>query len=139
MDPNDAPGFREDWGPISRLYQGQMNQPIRYVIVSPVRNEAKHLPLTIGSVAAQVVRPTCWIIVNDGSSDETGRIAEEAAQLWSWIRVVHRADRGSRQAGGGVMEAFYDGYRFIEREPWDFLVKLDGDLSFGPEYFEKYD
>ncbi|MBU6411806.1 MAG: glycosyltransferase family 2 protein, partial [Verrucomicrobia bacterium] len=38
--------------------------------------------------------------------------------------------------GGGVIEAFYDGYALAESVPWDFLAKLDGDLAFDPNYFQ---
>jgi biofilm PGA synthesis N-glycosyltransferase PgaC len=110
---------------------------VKYVIVSPVRNEAKFLPLTLESLVRQTVRPRCWVIVNDGSTDDTGRMADEAAGQHGWIRVVHRADRGFRQAGGGVMDAFYSGYQLLAGETWDYVVKLDGDLSFAPDYFEK--
>ena len=110
---------------------------MNYVIVSPVRNEAKFLPLTLDSLARQTIRPFRWVIVNDGSADETGRIADEAARQHDWIRVVHRADRGFRQAGGGVIDAFYSGYPLVEKEAWDFIVKLDGDVSFENDYFEK--
>ncbi len=110
---------------------------IRYVVITPVRNEASYLPLTIRSMVAQTVRPAMWVIVNDGSGDATGSIAEAAAQAHLWIQVVHRPDRGFRQAGGGVMDAFYDGYRLVENMPWDYLVKLDGDLSFEPDYFQR--
>jgi poly-beta-1,6-N-acetyl-D-glucosamine synthase len=51
--------------------------------------------------------------------------------------VVQRADRGFRRSGGGVVDTFYDGFKLIEGEAWDYLVKLDGDLSFAPDYFEK--
>jgi biofilm PGA synthesis N-glycosyltransferase PgaC len=107
-----------------------------YVVVSPVRNEEKYLALTINSMVAQTIRPTRWVIVNDGSEDETGRIAAHAAESNPWITVVNRPDRGFRKAGGGVVESFYEGYRLIEKESWDYLVKLDGDLSFSPDYFE---
>jgi poly-beta-1,6-N-acetyl-D-glucosamine synthase len=50
---------------------------------------------------------------------------------------VHRPDRGVREAGSGVVEAFYAGYDRVTTPDWDFLVKLDGDLSFQPDYFEK--
>lgn len=108
-----------------------------YIVVSPVRNEAKHLALTIDSMLAQTIRPAFWVIVNDGSKDETGQIAEAAAKANPWIKVVSRPDRGFRKAGGGVVEAFYAGYRLIEDQARDYLVKLDGDLSFSPDYFEK--
>jgi len=111
-----------------------MNEP-SYIIISPVRNEAKHLPLTIDSVTRQTVLPTRWIIVDDGSSDETGAVAEAAAARFDWLQVVHRSDRGFRKPGGGVNDAFYDGYDKIGPVDWQYIVKLDGDLSFAPDYF----
>jgi biofilm PGA synthesis N-glycosyltransferase PgaC len=109
-----------------------------YIIISPARNEAKYLPMTVASVVSQTIRPRIWVLVDDGSSDETGRIADEAAARHGWIRTIHRWDRGCRRAGSGVMEAFYDGYNLVEHdESWEFLVKLDGDLSFDSEYFER--
>jgi glycosyltransferase involved in cell wall biosynthesis len=109
---------------------------VRYAIVTPVRNEAEYLRLTIDSVLAQTIPPVCWIMVNDGSTDNTRAIIDEAARAHSWIKAVHRPDRGSRQAGSGVMEAFYDGYALLAPD-WDYLVKLDGDLSFAPDYFQQ--
>jgi poly-beta-1,6-N-acetyl-D-glucosamine synthase len=109
----------------------------RYIIISPVRNEARYLPKTIASVASQTIRPHLWVIVDDGSSDETRRFVDEAALYHHWVRAIHRPDRGCRRAGSGVMEAFYDGYKIVEHESWDFLIKLDGDLSFEPEFFEQ--
>lgn len=88
-------------------------------------------------MVAQTILPAHWIIVDDGSTDETGRIAEAAARKHAWIQVVTRPDRGFRQAGGGVVNAFYEGFRLIETEPWAFVVKLDGDLSFAPDYFAR--
>lgn len=108
-----------------------------YVVISPVRNEAEHLPLTIRSVVAQTVQPARWILVDDGSTDSTGQVADGAAGQYPWIQSVHRGDRGFRQAGGGVIEAFYDGYARLQDQPWAFVVKLDGDLSFAPDYFQK--
>ena len=110
---------------------------ISYIIISPVRNEAKYLSLTIESVTKQKVLPKRWIIVDDGSSDETGSVAEAAAANCDWIKVVHRSDRGYRKPGGGVIDAFYDGYNQIGTMDWQFIVKLDGDLSFDPDYFAR--
>ena len=109
----------------------------RYIIITPVRNEEANLRDTISSVAGQTVRPVRWVIVNDGSTDATGTIADAAMKEYDWIRVVHRVDRGFRHSGGGVVETFYDGYNMVDGQPWDYLVKLDGDLSFEPDYFEK--
>jgi glycosyltransferase involved in cell wall biosynthesis len=108
-----------------------------YVVISPVRNEEEHLPRTIDSMLAQTVRAQRWVIVDDGSSDRTGSIAQAAAARHSWIKVLHRSDRGVRKAGGGVVETFYEGYATVEGLEYDYLIKLDGDLSFEPDYFER--
>ena len=110
---------------------------MQYVIITPVRDEEKHIEHTLDCVCQQSIRPKEWVIVNDGSSDRTGEIADRYAAQNAWIRVVHRANRGFRKSGGGVMEAFYDGYDSLACKDWDFLVKLDGDLSFAPEYFQR--
>ena len=114
-----------------------MLQAHRYTIITPVRDEEEHIAKTIQSVLSQTIRPIEWIIVNDGSSDNTGRIIDEYATQHSWIKTIHRENRGFRKAGGGVIEAFYDGYHSLELMDYDFIVKLDGDLSFENDYFEQ--
>ena len=109
---------------------------MNYVVITPVRNEGQYLRKTIDSVVAQTLRPRRWLIVNDGSTDDTGRIIDAAAGEHPWIGALHRPDRGFRKSGGGVIEAFYDAFKLVAQEPWDFLVKLDGDLSFDRGYFE---
>ena len=108
----------------------------KYVIVTPVRDEETYLPFTIQSIAKQTVLPVEWVIVNDGSKDRTGEIIEEASIEYPWIHPVHRSDRGYRKWGGGIIEAFYDGFNALECQDWAFMCKLDGDLSFDPGYFE---
>jgi len=106
--------------------------------VTPVRDEQEYLEHTIRSVASQTLPPRQWVIVDDGSKDGTGRVADDAARRYPWVRVVHRADRGFRQAGGGVVEAFYAGYALVkDDERWAYIVKLDGDLAFEEDYFEQ--
>lgn len=109
----------------------------RYVIITPVRDEEGYIASTIESVCSQSVRPVEWIIVNDGSTDGTGEIVDRFAREHSWIRPVHRENRGFRKPGGGVMEAFYAGYKLIQCQEWDYLVKLDADLTFDADYFDK--
>ena|SRR5579872_486442 len=108
-----------------------------YVVTSPVRDEEAYIRFTVDCMAQQTIIPKQWVLINDGSSDKTGEILDEYARRYPWIRVVHRANRGFRKAGGGVVEAFNAGYNALEFRDWDFLVKLDGDLSFEPDYFEK--
>jgi glycosyltransferase involved in cell wall biosynthesis len=81
-----------------------------YVIITPVRNEGPHFHQTIDSVLSQTIRPQAWVIVDDGSTDITPQLADAAAARHPWIFAIHRTDRGFRKQGGGVIEAFYDGY-----------------------------
>jgi poly-beta-1,6-N-acetyl-D-glucosamine synthase len=109
---------------------------MKYVVVTPVRNEAKHLARTIDSMVIQSAPPEEWLIVDDGSTDGTLELAQAASERVSWIKVIPRADRGFRKAGAGVVEAFYDGFNQVRCADWDLLVKLDGDLEFERRYFE---
>ncbi len=109
----------------------------KYVIITPVRDEAAFLPATIESMLRQTVLPQEWIIVDDGSKDETGKIIDDYACRYAWIRAVHRNDRGFRKAGGGVVQAFNEGYKHLRTHNWRFIAKFDGDLTFEPDYFEK--
>lgn len=108
----------------------------RYVLISPCRNEADYMRQTLDSVIAQTVRPTKWVIVDDGSTDATPAILAEYAQKHPWIEIVKRQDRGRRAVGPGVIEAFYSGYATITPQDYDFLCKLDLDLRLPPRYFE---
>jgi poly-beta-1,6-N-acetyl-D-glucosamine synthase len=109
----------------------------KFVVISPVRNEGKHLPHTIQSMVAQTLRPELWVIVNDGSADDTVAQIEVAAREHSWIKILHRKDRGFRKTGGGVIEAFNEALPLMQKLSWDVIVKLDCDLSFDARYFEQ--
>jgi poly-beta-1,6-N-acetyl-D-glucosamine synthase len=108
----------------------------RYVIITPVRDEEKYVAATIEAVSGQTIRPAEWVIVDDGSTDGTGDILDRYAEQLPWIRIVHRRNRGFRKSGGGVVEAFYDGFTSLRFDDWEFMVKLDGDLTFSPDYFQ---
>jgi len=114
-----------------------VSQKPSYVVVTPVRDEAAYVQHTLDSVCAQTILPAKWVIVDDGSTDGTSEILDRHAARFPWIEVVHRGNRGFRANGGGVMDAFYAGYPRLEGIVWDFVVKLDADLSFETTYFEK--
>ncbi len=107
-----------------------------YVIISPCRNEAAFMKKTLDSVLAQSVLPALWVIVDDGSTDETPKILADYSNQYSFIRIVTRKDRGHRSVGPGVIEAFYAGYEIVDIDQFDFLCKLDLDLVMPPQYFE---
>ena len=91
---------------------------------------------TLDSVVAQSLRPAKWVIVDDGSTDDTPRILAEYAARHDWIEIVTRSDRGHRAVGPGVVDAFYSGFETIVADDYDFLCKLDLDLRMPVRYFE---
>ena len=108
-----------------------------YCLISPARNEAQFIRKTLDSVLAQTVLPKRWIIIDDGSTDETPDILAEYAAKYDLIEVHTRANRGRRALGGAVVEVFNSGLELLADEPVDFVCKLDVDLVLPPRYFER--
>ncbi|WP_035246559.1 glycosyltransferase [Desulfogranum mediterraneum] len=113
-----------------------MNDKNSYLIISPCRNEAQHMRQTLDSVVKQTVLPSLWVIVDDGSTDQTPCILKEYADKHEFIKVVSKENRGHRSVGPGVIDAFYAGYDTVDLNQFDFLCKLDLDLDLPEKYFE---
>lgn len=107
-----------------------------YLLVSPCRNEAEYMRLTLDSVVAQSIQPDLWVIVDDGSTDDTPKILAKYAKKHSFIKIITRENRGHRSVGPGVIEAFYHGYDAIDVSEFDYVCKFDLDLDLPPRYFE---
>lgn len=109
---------------------------LSYALVTPARNEAENLARLATCLADQTVTPTEWVIVDNGSTDETAAVAAELAQRQPWVRAIAQpADEGVVR-GRPVVRAFQAGLRALRMLP-DVVVKLDADVSFGPDYFER--
>src|SRR4051812_2591867 len=122
---------------IKPISDGPTGELRRYCLITPCRDEAKFARRTLDSIAKQTIAPALWIIVDDGSRDETPRILEEYAATFPYIKIIRRADRGDRKLGGGVIEAFDEGYKTIDPTEFDYVCKLDLDLDIPPGYFEE--
>lgn len=109
----------------------------RILIITPAKDEAEYIQKTINSLEQQTHRPACWVIVNDGSSDETATLADEAAAKHDWIKVLHRPAGTKRRVGPGVIEAFYAGLETENVKDFDYVCKMDADIELKPRYFEK--
>lgn len=107
-----------------------------YVIVTPVKNEERFLEGMISCILRQTLRPARWIIVDDHSTDRSGEILRKATAEYEWIVVVESDDGGRlRKPGGeGVVHC---GIRQVNLEEYDFFVRLDADITFEPDYFER--
>lgn len=105
-----------------------------YVLITPARNEAQFIELTIKSVVTQTVKPLRWIIVSDGSTDATDDIVRSYKAEHSWIELIRMPERRERHFAGKV-HAFQAGYVMVKDLPYEVIGSLDGDLSFDEEYF----
>ena len=114
-----------------------MTRKQRYVIISPVRDEARFVHRTLASIAAQTVRPALWVIVDDGSTDGTREIVERFAREHEWVQVTGVSADARRQTGSRVVRNFQVGYEWLRGRAFDFVIKLDCDLDIPPDYFER--
>ena len=105
-----------------------------YVLVSPCKDEAKYIEKTLRSVARQTVKPAQWVIVDDGSRDDSMAIVAQYQTRMPFIKVVHR-ETGARAVGPGVIQAFNAGLAAVDAAH-DFICKFDVDLELPERYFE---
>jgi len=112
-----------------------MTALLKYVIVTPARNEAQFIELTLKSVAAQTILPLRWVIVSDGSTDGTDAVIEKYTARHPWIELMRMPERVERHFAGKV-HAFNAGYAMLKQTDYEVIVCLDGDVSFDDRYFE---
>ena len=106
-----------------------------YVLITPARNEAQFIELTLQSMITQTAPPLRWVIVSDGSTDGTDDIVRKYAADHPWIVLLRMPERAERHFAGKV-HAFNAGYESVKHLPFDIVGNLDGDVSFGPGHFE---
>jgi len=114
---------------------------LTYALVTPARNERENLTRLAAAVRAQRLLPESWVIVDDASDDGTRELAEELAGAEPWIHVETRAAESAGTLTDGRREgrdliAFKHGVRALPA-PAGIVVKVDADLSFEPDYFER--
>lgn len=105
-----------------------------YVIITPARNEAQFIELTLKSVVAQTIPPLRWVIVSDGSTDGTDEIVEKYTSGHPWIELLRMPERQERNFAGKV-HAFNAGYARVKDLDYEVVVSLDADISFDANYF----
>lgn len=111
-----------------------MEKLAKYVLITPARDEAAFIELTIRSVIRQTLLPVKWVIVSDGSTDGTDDIVKKYIPEHPWIELVRMPERRDRSFSGKAY-AFNRGYATLKGLDYDVIANLDGDLSFAPGYF----
>ena len=119
-----------------------MSDGRRVLIVSPVRNEAAHIELAAAAIAAQTRPPDAWIVVDDGSTDETPRLLAGLAARMPVMTVLstpngYTNESRDRHAVAAAPRAFNFALRSLDWRAFTHIGKLDGDIELPPDYFER--
>jgi glycosyltransferase involved in cell wall biosynthesis len=117
----------------------------RLLIITPVRNEAAHIERVAHGLAAQTRRPEQWLVVDDGSDDETPQILEHLSAELDFMQVVSTPPSFTRAATdrlavAAAPRAFNYGLHTIDPRDlsmFTHLGKLDGDVELFPDYFAR--
>jgi len=108
---------------------------MRYVLITPARNEEAYIEKTLRSVVSQTAIPEQWVIVDDASTDSTAQLVENYVRDYPWIELVRRTQRAERSFSRKV-DAFNAGLQRLGSCEFDVIGNLDADLSFDPEYLK---
>ncbi len=107
--------------------------PLLCILVTPARNEAAFIEKTIQSMVSQTVHPTRWVIVNDGSTDDTGKIARRYATAHDWIDVIDMPEHRDRSFAAKA-QCFAAGYTRVKTIDHDIVGNVDADISFEKDH-----
>ena len=111
---------------------------MRIALVTPFLNEERYLEPVLQAVAAQTRRPDEYLLVDDGSTDDSARIAAEFAARQPFARLVRRPPRArerDRLATAAELRAFQDAVELLDPS-WEVVAKLDADACLTPAALE---
>ncbi len=111
----------------------------RLLVVSPVHNERDNLERTARSVASQTRTPDRWIVVDDGSTDETLALARRLERELEFMTVLECPQETKPGADNLALareaHAFNIGLAHAGWQTFGYVGKLDGDVELPPDWF----
>lgn len=114
-----------------------MNSIASYVIITPAFNEADYIEKTIHSVLNQTILPVRWIIVDDGSIDNTSTIIKKYAAKYNFIHYHYREKPDGQEYFASNVFAIMEGYGEVRLSSCEFIAILDADISLPPDYYQR--
>ena len=109
---------------------------LSYAIITPARNEAESLPRLAAALEQQTHPPAQWIIVENGSTDQTVEVAQAIAAEYRWARLLVLPSAGARERGAPIVRALHAGLAALDR-CCDVVVNVDADVTFEGDYFAR--
>jgi glycosyltransferase involved in cell wall biosynthesis len=116
------------------VQKSRCSNHIPYVLITPARNEEQFIERLIQAVIGQIVLPSMWVIVNDGSTDATANIVSRYLAKYEWINLLNLSARRDRSFAAKV-HAFNAGLERVQNLDYEVVGNLDSDVSFDPDYF----
>lgn len=119
-----------------------MENSRNYIVVTACKNEAENLPKLIDSIITQTIKPVLWVIVDDGSEDDTPKITDDATRKYGWVHVL-RLEEGRRDLGihyAAIIKMGFDyasSYCRKKNLEYSYVGNLDGDLTLECTFYEK--
>ncbi|MGE5458727.1 MAG: glycosyltransferase family 2 protein, partial [Methanococcaceae archaeon] len=100
---------------------------MNYVIITPMKNEGCFIERTIRSVCSQTVKPVCWMIVDDGSTDNSPEIVKKYKNNFSFIEYIKLSDMYLSEYSSRIAHIVNFGTRILEKKNilYEVIVKLD--------------
>ena len=107
-----------------------------YVILTPAFNEDAYIEKTLGSIIPQRFKPIKWIIVDDGSTDNTAEIIKKYAAEHDFIQYYYRRKPEGQAYFTSNVQAIMTGYEQIKSLDFEYLAILDADITLPEDYYE---
>jgi dolichol-phosphate mannosyltransferase len=99
-------------------------------LILPTYNEAENVEAIVSAAGAVLAGASPdghhVLIVDDGSPDGTGEIADRLAAEYAWVSVLHRAEKN------GIGPAYLAGFRRALEQGAGFVMEMDSDFSHDP-------
>src|SRR5579864_600411 len=121
-----------------------MKEQMRYAAVTPARNESANLRRLGECLVAQRLLPDLWVVVDDGSSDDSKDVVSALAAEHPWIVLIDSPGPSARsgplhdgRVRGRDVIAFNAGLERVREQlgSTDVVLKLDADVSFEADFF----
>lgn len=107
---------------------GNSKSSLKVAIVVPTYNEAETLPVLIEKVLEQNIDELGFVVVDDGSPDGTGDIADRLADEFDGVFIVLH-----REGKQGLGTAYMAGFQIALDAGADQIIEMDADLSHPPK------
>lgn len=103
----------------------------RALVIVPTYNERDNLPRLVPSILSRDPRLEI-LVVDDGSPDGTGALADEIAAAEPRVHVLHRAGKL------GLGTAYLAGFRWGLEHGYDAMLEMDADFSHDPAHLPQF-